>query len=195
MTNNDASNLLNGFIEYLKSLDNKYNVLYEYATSFMQAQGHTFTAGNTEGTVVTEENSLKDRSGEILQPYSLYISNNTILVYLRPLTNLPYFEDHVASNSACTGVDLTDPANWIDACAYVCNPSALCWNVLDQKHEIIYRPEQLTKLDGYNDGYIPFDHATGQLRAVLSLLKFAQDKLYGKAYFETQLKPVKEKIS
>lgn len=149
MTNNDASNPLNGS-----------------ATSLIQAQGSTLTAD----TGVTEDNRLKDSGGSILEPYSLYLYNNTILVYLRPITNLSFFEDHVASHSACTGADLTDPTNWIDACAYT-EPSTLCWNVLEQKHEIIYRSEQLTKLDGINDGSIPFDHATGQLRAVQAIWK------------------------
>lgn len=177
-TDQTVSHILGSFIEYLKTLDRKYDCLYEYACSFMQLTGGKFTPPDT----VQNPSSV---SG--LEPYSLYVYDNTIYVYLRPITNLPVFEDCVASQAATVGVDLTDPANWADLAAY--GPLALCWNILADKHDIVVA-DRLTKLEDFNDGHIPFDHATGKLRAILSLLKFSQDNLYRRQYFETSLKPV-----
>lgn len=119
-----------------------------------------------------------------IKPYSVYITNNTVVVALSTGHKLPYLADCVASQASGVGVDITDPNSydlWEDA--------VLCWNVLAQNHEF-HNPANLTELDCRTDGYIPFDHATGSLRAVLSLLKFAQDKLYEKPIFETTLKMV-----
>lgn len=113
--------------------------------------------------------------------YKLYTYQNSILVLLSENHSIPYLNDCVASQSSGVGVDLTDPKNydeWIDAC--------LCWNVLGQRHEF-HNKANLRLLEGKTDGFIPFDHATGQLRSVLSLLKFTQDKLYQNQIFETTL--------
>lgn len=118
------------------------------------------------------------------EKYKLYRYQNSVLVVLSTGYSIPYFNDCVASQASGVGVDLTDPNNWdmwSDAC--------LCWNVLEQRHEF-HNPTNLTPLDHTTDGYIPFDHATGQLRAVLSLLKYAQDELYKKQIFETTLSSV-----
>jgi len=120
-----------------------------------------------------------------IKPYSVYITNNTVVVALSTGHKLPYLADCVASQASGVGVDITDPKSydlWEDA--------VLCWNVLAQNHEF-HNPANLSELDHRTDGYIPFDHATGSLRAVLSLLKFAQDKLYENPIFETTLKMVK----
>lgn len=98
-------------------------------------------------------------------PYKLYTVNNTIVVLLSTNHTIPYFDDCVASAAAGVGVDLTDSNQWD-----VWNDACLCWNVLEQRHEF-HSPENLIEITEF---YIPFDHATGQLRSVLSLLKFAQ---------------------
>lgn len=119
-----------------------------------------------------------------IKPYSVYVTNNTVVVALSTGHKLPYLADCVASQASGVGVDITDPKSydlWEDA--------VLCWNVLAQNHEF-HNPANLNELDHRTDGYIPFDHATGSLRAVLSLLKFAQDKLYENPIFETTLKMV-----
>ena len=58
---------------------------------------------------------------------------------------------------------------------------------MKQKHEF-HNKVNLQLLEEKTDGYIPFDHATDQLKSVLSLLKFAQDRLYENEIFETTLK-------
>lgn len=121
-----------------------------------------------------------------IKPYSVYVTNNTVVVALSTGHKLPYLADHLASQASGVGVDITDPKSydlWEDA--------VLCWNVLGQRHEF-HHPSNLKELNHRTDGYIPFDHATGSLRAVLSLLKFAQDKLYENPIFETTLKMVEK---
>lgn len=119
-----------------------------------------------------------------LPQYELYYYGSNILIILMEDINLPYFNDCVASQASGVGVDLTDPKNWDtwpDAC--------LCWNVLDQCHEF-HDKHNLRKFEIGNqcEGYIPFDIATGNLRSILSLLKFSQDKMYKNHTFQTTLK-------
>ena len=116
------------------------------------------------------------------EPYKVCMVRNSIVVVLSEGHSVPYLADCVASKAAGVGVDITDP------CQYdVWEGAALCWNVLEQRHEF-HNPTNLTTFEGNPiEGYIPFDHATGQLRAVLSLLKFSQDKCYSKKIFSTEL--------
>lgn len=121
-----------------------------------------------------------------IKPYNVYQANNSIVVALSTGHKLPYIPDHVASQASGVGVDITDPKSydlWEDA--------VLCWNVLDQNHEF-HHPSNMRELSK-QEGFVPFDHATGNLRALLSLLKFAQDKLYEEQIFETELKMVENK--
>lgn len=94
--------------------------------------------------------------------YDLYVVNNSIVVLLSENFSVPYLSDCIGSEASGFGVDLTDPNSydiWDDAC--------LCWNVLEQRHEF-HNKANLKKLEHQTDGYIPFDHATGSLKAIFN---------------------------
>ncbi len=100
--------------------------------------------------------------------------NNTIYVVLSDEIQLPYFEDGVGSEFAKTPLDFTNPEEWKQV--FSCR---VCFDTLKQDYEIIATHNLEEFSYDPQDGYIPYDQGTGQLRCALGLMELAE-KLWKK---------------
>lgn len=114
----------------------------------------------------------------LLPKFKPFTYNNSIFVILTDPIEIPFFDDCIASKAAFTPLDITNPDEWKHTFT-----GYICWDLSQHKYEIIAQ-HRITNSASFfeetiDEGYIPFDTATSQLRNILGLLKFAY-KCYGK---------------
>lgn len=122
------------------------------------------------------QKQLKD-----LAKLDLFRSRNRVIsILLTGPIDIPYFHDGMASNSAWTPLDITNPDEWKDSfSAYI------CFDLSKGENFILAESDYVEKYSGdVTEGYIPYDHGTSNLRLSLGLVKLA-DKWYGKSSAET----------
>lgn len=122
-------------------------------------------------SMLSEEEKAKEKE-EQLKPMDLCFSNNHPyvgigIVLMGPL-NIPYFEDGCASAMAFKPLDILDPKEWEQTFeAYI------VFDLSEQKHKICSK-NTLKKLElSRQEGYIPYDHGTSNLRCNLGLIELA----------------------
>lgn len=122
-------------------------------------------------SVLSEEEKAQEEQKQ-LKPMDLCFSNNHphvgIGVVLMGPINIPYFEDGCASEFAFKPLDIQNPQEWEQTFkAYI------VFDLNEQRHKICSE-NNLEKIEGSRqEGYIPYDHATSNMRCNLGLLDLA----------------------
>jgi len=98
--------------------------------------------------------------------------DSTLYIVLSDEIDVPYFEDHCASDACLEPMEFTNPNAWCAMKAHI------VYNTKTDDHCII--PSRNLKpfdTEHPHNGYIPFDQGTSQLRRILGLIALA-DKSY-----------------
>lgn len=121
---------------------------------------------------------IMDKPEKWLKPGELvYESGNSIqigIILMGPIA-VPYCEDGVASDCAFTPLDIENKEEWKNTF-----DGYIVFDIVKQNYQICNSLNLYGFEKGINEGYIPFDLGTGQLRAAFGLIKLAE-KWYGKS--------------
>lgn len=115
-----------------------------------------------------------------------HLNKSPIHVVLMGPLEIPYFEDGIAADFAFTPLDPTNPEEWAQTfTAYI------TFNLLTVSYEILaeHSLKRCEEEPLFNQGHIPFDQGTSQLRVVLGLIRLAERWWGGKhsGYLDSHL--------
>lgn len=119
---------------------------------------------------VSNPNKLEEKAE--LKPmdicYSLSHPYIGIGIVLMGPINIPYFTTGSGSQYANKPLDIQNPEEWANT-----YPAYIVYDLNEQIHKIC-STNYLKKMDGNrNEGYIPYDHGTENLRCNLGLIELA----------------------
>lgn len=136
------------------------------------------TVSDWDMSSLLDEEEKEQEEAKKLKPMDLCYSNNhpyiAIGVVLMGPMNIPYFEDGCASSHAFTPLDIQNPEEWTSTfSAYI------VFDLNEQIHKICSE-NNLKKMElSSQEGYIPYDHGTSNIRCNLGLIELA-NKLWDK---------------